>query len=133
MLNLTKENCPYHPAFMLLSTLEERFKSGWKMYGLFQGESDEMVGFIAITTDGDEATLHNLSVLPNYRYRGYGEELVSFGKAFARHCECSQIKIEVIKENVALKEWYIKQGFCIDKEVELAHLPFDVLEMSYKL
>lgn len=133
MLNLTKDNCPYHPAFMPLSTLEERYKNGWKMYGLFQNKSSEIVGFMAVTTDGDEVTLHSLSVLPNYRNKGYGEALVSFGKSFACHCECSQIKIEVIKENVPLKEWYIKQDFCVDKEIKLAHLPFDMLEMSYKL
>jgi ribosomal protein S18 acetylase RimI-like enzyme len=111
--DLTEENCPRHTAFS--TTAEELHKNlnwGWLMYGLY--EDNKIVGYVALSksreTDG-EYELHNLAVLPEYRHKGYGKQLVGFCKAKTKELGGAKIFLSFIEENTVLKNWYLANGF----------------------
>lgn len=107
--NLSEKNCPRHPSFMKIDTLQKRFTDGYQMYGLY--EQEKLVGYVSISIDEDNAAeLHNLAVLPDYRHKGYGKSLLDYCEKKAKEMGCYKIKIDIIEENKILKDWYVR-GF----------------------
>ena len=81
VFGLTKENCPRHTSFIPLSFLEAQRDRGWHMYALCVGE--KIVGYMSLSQEGDDVfELHNLAVLPEYRYNGFGKMLLDYAKKF---------------------------------------------------
>jgi ribosomal protein S18 acetylase RimI-like enzyme len=120
---LTEDNCPSHPSFMKVETLQKRFERGYLMFGLY--ENEQLVGFASLTKTGeDECELRNLAVLPECRRKGYGEQLLDLCRRKARDIGCSKIKISIIEENTILKNWYLKYGFVHTHTIKYDHLPF---------
>jgi ribosomal protein S18 acetylase RimI-like enzyme len=120
---LTEDNCPAHPSFMKLETLEKRFERGYLMFGLY--ENEQLGGFASLTkTSENECELRNLAVLPECRRKGYGEQLLDFCRRKARDMGCSKIKISIIEENTILKNWYLNYGFVHTHTIKYDHLPF---------
>jgi hypothetical protein len=67
---LTSENCPTNGAFMPLTRLENDYKKGDKMYGLYKG--DNIVGFLQLVKkENGVFELEKLAVLPEHRHKGY--------------------------------------------------------------
>ena len=123
--NLPEQNCPRHPSFMKIDTLQKRFTDGYKMFGLY--EQDKLVGYVSISIDEDNAAeLHNLSVLPDCRHKGYGKRLLDYCERKAKEMGCNKIKIEIIEENKILKNWYLKNGFIHLFIKKFDYLPFTV-------
>ncbi|HEY8421246.1 MAG TPA: GNAT family N-acetyltransferase [Thermoclostridium sp.] len=123
--NLTEQNCPRHPSFMKIDTLQQRYADGYQMYGLY--EQDKLVGYVSISVDDNNAAeLHNLAVLPGYRHKGYGKSLLDFCEKKAKEMGCNKIKIDIIEENKVLKDWYLKNGFVHLFTKIFNHLPFTV-------
>lgn len=121
--NLTEQNCPRHPSFMKIDTLQQRYADGYQMYGLY--EQDKLVGYVSISVDDNNAAeLHNLAVLPGYRHKGYGKSLLDFCEKKAKEMGCNKIKIDIIEENKVLKDWYLKNGFVHLFTKIFNHLPF---------
>ena len=73
-MNLTKENCPSHTAFMPLEKLQNQFKNGNSMF--LYDYNNAIVGYFSLSLNDGIAELNNLSVLPKYRHLGIGKELV---------------------------------------------------------
>ena len=71
-MNLTKENCPSHTAFMPLEKLQNQFKNGNPMF-LYE-YNNAIVGYFSLSLNDGIAELNNLSVLPEYRHLGIGKE-----------------------------------------------------------
>jgi len=123
--NLTEQNCPRHPSFMKVDTLQKRFADGYQMYGLY--EQEKLVGYVSISIDENNAAeLHNLAVLPGYRHKGYGKRLLDYCEKRAKEMRCYKIKIEIIEENKKLKDWYLKNGYIHLFAKKFDHLPFTV-------
>ena len=57
-----------------------------------------------------ECELGSLSVLPEYRHRGLGEELVRQAIDSARGAGCTLMKLSVVEENTVLRRWYERLG-----------------------
>lgn len=127
---ITKENCPTNAAFLARDRLIQEKESGSLLFGLFL--CDKMVGFIELYLHEDQSLeLQKLAVLPKYRHRGFGKELISHAKKEAELCHKNVIKIGIINENTTLKQWYLSNGFIQTELRRFNHLPFTVCFMEF--
>jgi len=118
--NITEENCPDYVAFVTTTErLQNHFNWGWFMYGLYAvGRDDpdapQMVGYVSLSKKIGEAgvfELHNLAVLPEYRHKSYGKQLIERCKSKVKELGGNKIKLGMIEENTVLKNWYAANGF----------------------
>lgn len=70
--------------------------------------------------------MNNLSVLPEFRHKGYGKELLDICKSKVKELGANKITIGIIEENTKLKEWYTAYGFIHTGTRKFGHLPFTV-------
>jgi diamine N-acetyltransferase len=108
---LTEENCPYRGrANLPLDKLISEFENGTLMYGYFL--EDKIVGFLGLKIDNNGVCkLNDIIILPEYRQKGYGEELLNFCKIKALELGANKITLGMIDDNKRLKNWYVKNGF----------------------
>lgn len=131
-MNLTKENCPSHTAFMPLEKLQNQFKNGNSMF--LYDYNNAIVGYFSLSLNDGIAELNNLSVLPKYRHLGIGKELVDCAADYSKNTlGINKIKIGIIEENTVLKEWYKALGFVHTGTRKFEHLPFTVGFMELEL
>lgn len=129
---LTSENCPTNGAFMPLTRLENDYKKGDKMYGLYKG--DNIVGFLQLVKkENGVFELEKLAVLPEHRHKGYGRQLIRFSEEKVSELGGTVIIIGIIEENTQLKNWYTQNGFVHTGTRTFSHLPFTVGFMEMKL
>ena len=102
---LNKDNCHTHPSLVTLKQLQEMKRKGLKLFGLF--ENDTQVGFVAVEKKKDRVySIEKLAVLPGYRHKGYGGELLAFIGEHVKNLEGKKLSIGIINENIVLKKWY---------------------------
>ena len=132
-LGLTEQNCPRHPAFITTAErLEAYLAAGALMFGLFEGE--RLVGYASLTKNGRRAyEIHNLAVLPAYRHKGYGKQLLDFCKAKAKELKGRKLVLGIIEENTVLKAWYAANGFAHTGTKKFDFLPFTSGYMEYTI
>jgi N-acetylglutamate synthase-like GNAT family acetyltransferase len=107
---LTRENSPTHASFTTVRHLRKLKEKGIGLFGLFIEE--KQIGFVAIEkADSDTYYLEKLAVLPKYRHRGYGEELVKFVTNRAKNENGRRLSISIIDGHTILKNWYKRLGF----------------------
>ena len=102
------------------------------MYAYY--DTDKMVGYYSLAwLENKECELNNLAVLPSYRHRGIGNQLLlhSFGEA--RKMECTTMKISIVEENVVLRSWYEAHGFIHTGTQKFDCFPFTCGYMRKKL
>ena len=74
---LTEKNCPNHTSFIKAEKLRDHLYQGWYIYGLYDEEN--LVGYVSLFKEDNAIyELHNLAVLPEYRHKGYGKQLIDF-------------------------------------------------------
>ena len=107
----TKENAPRYVAF---ATDENRLK--WHMEHehrlMFLDEENGVIrGYCSLLLKRDGACeLGNLSVLPEYRHRGIGTELLRHAISSAREHHCKVMCWSIVEENTVLRKWYERNG-----------------------
>lgn len=108
----TAENAPRFTAF---ATNEERL--WWHLEHerrpMYVYCADgRIVGYysLAVLKDGS-IELNNLAVLPAYRHRGIGKQLLLHAFEEARHLGSNVMKIGIVEENQVLRRWYEANGF----------------------
>jgi ribosomal protein S18 acetylase RimI-like enzyme len=130
--NLTRENSPTHPSFITTGRLREDRNKGVKYFGLFLG--DRQAGFVAVEkADANLYYVERLAVLPEYRHRGYGVQLMEFAFEYIRANGGTKVSIGIINEQTILKNWYKGLGFEEILTREFAHLPFTVCFMEREI
>ncbi len=73
---------------------------------------DKIVGYYSLSAlNGEEIELNNLSVLPQFRHKGIGKELLMHAFEFAKLNGCSVVNIGIVEENQVLRRWYETFGF----------------------
>ena len=131
-MNLTKENCPSHTAFIPLEKLLASFENGNPMF-LYQHQ-DKFIGYFSLSICNDSVELNNLAVLPEYRHLGIGKELVDYASDYSKDVlNANKIGIGIVEENTILKEWYKQIGFIHTGTKKFEHLPFTVGFMELQL
>jgi N-acetylglutamate synthase-like GNAT family acetyltransferase len=127
---LTRENCPKHPSNCTLEWIEKDLERGVRYFII---EADAIpVGCAAIeNAEPNMCYLERLSVIPEYRKRGYGRLLVDRIKKEAEKINVIHIGIGIIAEQTDLRNWYENLGFVYGETKQFEHLPFAVGLMKY--
>ena len=108
----TEENAPRFTAF---ATNADRLYYHFDvekrpMFAFFDNE--KIIGYYSLLIkENDEVELNNLCVLPEYRHRKIGEELLLDSIDRAKKLECTKMTLGIVEENTLLKNWYIGYGF----------------------
>ena len=127
----TKDNNPTNNAFIDEPTLRTQLNKGIDLYTL--SIHNELVGSIAIeksTKEKDTFYIEKVSILPEYREKGYGVILMDFATTKIQELGGHSISIALIDSNTKLKSWYISQGFIETGIKKFEHLPFSVCFMN---
>ena len=108
---LTKDNCP---AFTAFATTEEKLVD-WvdrQHRSLFVYEDEGVLcGFYCLLFTGDDrCEIGSLSVLPEYRHKGYGKVLLEHACSVARERGIRYLDLSIVEENKVLRKWYEDQG-----------------------
>ena len=107
----TRENAPRFTAYAIS---DERLY--WHMdqehRPMFVAEEDGVLcGYYSLLIqDNGECELNNLAVLPPFRHRGIGRQLLEHSFATAKHMGCSAMNIGIVEENAVLRRWYEQSG-----------------------
>ena len=124
-LGFTIENAPRFTAFavdeeMLLWHYQNEYRL---MYGYY--EDDKIIGYYSIKLlEKQECELNHLCVLPEFRHRKIGEELLQNAIATARNESCVRMNIGIVEENTVLRKWYEKHGFLYQGKEKFDFFPF---------
>jgi len=123
---LTEQNCPMYTSYSTtVEKLERRNKMGMLIYGLYNDEL--LIGSVTISkNDKHECEILNLAVLPEYRHKGYGKQLLFFCIEKAKEMKCSRIWFSFNADNAVLKNWYIENGFVLTELKRLDVFPFNI-------
>ena len=90
-MNLTKDNCPSHTAFIPIDKLVSQFDNDAPMF-LYQYNGC-FAGYFSLSINDDSVELNNLAVLPEYRHLGIGKELVDYAITYSKNI-LAQIKLK---------------------------------------
>ncbi len=107
----TEENAPRFTAFAMN---EDRLLFHYNvekrpMYKCV--ENGRIIGYYSLLINHAECELNNLCVLPDFRHRGLGKELLEDAFKKAKKAGCAVMKIGIVEENTVLKKWYESFGF----------------------
>lgn len=122
---ITEENAPRFTAF---ATTEDRLR--WHLGGEHRPmyayyDKDVIVGYYSLLMqENQECELNNLSVLPAYRHKGIGEELLKHAFSVAKENNCIKMNIGIVEENQVLRKWYESLGFIHTGTQKFDFFPF---------
>ena len=130
----TAENAPKFTAF---ATTEDRLK--WHLFGEHRPmyayyDNGTIVGYYSLLLqDNSECELNNLCVLPAYRHRKIGQELLIHAFISAKELGCSKVNIGIVEENKVLKNGMRHLGSYILEPENLIFflLPVDIWRENY--
>ena len=107
----TRENAPRFTAF---ATTEERLirhMDGEHRLMFLDEEDGRPCGYYSLLLrDKNECELGSLSVLPEYRHRGIGGELLQHAIKTAGKQRCTVMNLSIVEENTVLRKWYESYG-----------------------
>ena len=130
----TKENAP---RFTACATTEERLI--WQMenehrpmYAYY--DDGKIVGYYSLAILGErKCELNNLCVIPSYRHRRIGEQLLNHAFDTASALSCTKMHISIVEENEVVKQWYQSMGFVHTGIEKLDFFPFTCGYMEYAI
>ena len=79
---------------------------------------EDLVGFVHITLEDQEATLHRIYIDPDYQGQGIGSRLYEKAEEEIREY-ADKVKLEVFAENRKGNNFYEKEGFKEEKTEEI--------------
>ena len=94
----------------------------------------KIVGYYSLVLLNDGVIeLNNLAVLPEYRHRGIGGQLLLHAFDRARELGCGVMKIGIVEENKVLRQWYERYGFIHKGTEKFDFFPFTCGYLEKKL
>ncbi len=108
---ITKENTPRFTAFAISDA-----RLYWQMEkehrSMFVAEEGGVLcGYYSLLIqENSECELNNLAVLPQYRHRGIGKQLLEHSYTTAKKMGCCTMNIGIVEENTVLRKWYEQNG-----------------------
>ena len=119
------ENAPKFTAF---ATTEERLM--WHLFGEHRPtyvffDDGKIIGYYSLLLqNNNECELNNLCVLPTYRHRKIGQELLIHAFNTAKKFDCVKVNIGIVEENKVLRKWYESFGFIHTGTKKFDFFPF---------
>ena len=90
---------------------------------LFVAELDgDIVGAIMAGYDGHRGWLYTLAVLPAYRRRGIGRELVNTAVEALEELGCIKVNLQIRAGNEAVTAFYRSLGFTVEDRISMGKL-----------
>jgi ribosomal protein S18 acetylase RimI-like enzyme len=74
-------------------------------------DGERIVGYVNPVIDGQEVWIGGVGVLPTYRRRGLGRDLMLAGEDFARREGAREVSLEVIEGNYGAQKLYEGMGY----------------------
>ncbi len=107
----TEENAPGFTAFAVdeAKLFYWREKQRRPMAGWF--EDGKLVGYYNLLLTEEDCELGSLCVLPAFRHRGIGEELLFDAQERAKTLAVPLMTLSIVEENAVLRRWYERHGF----------------------
>ena len=130
----TKDSNPTNNAFINESTLRAQLNKGIDLYAMLL--DNKLIGCIAIeksSREKDTFYIEKVSVVPEFRNKGFGVKLMDFATSKIKGLEGKSISIALIDSNTKLKNWYCSQGFKETGTKDFEHLPFRVCFMNKQI
>ncbi len=106
--------CDNAPRFTAFATTDDRLF--WHMDGEHRPmyvyeDNGTLCGYYSLLMqDNNECELNNLAVLPKYRHKGIGKELLKHAFTVAKDNGCNLMNIGIVEENKILRKWYEDNG-----------------------
>ena len=107
----TEENAPRFTAFAI-SADRLYWHMDQEQRPMFAAEEDSILcGYYSLLIqENGECELNNLAVLPQYRHRGIGKQLLEHSYTTAKSLGCHTMNIGIVEENTVLRTWYEENG-----------------------
>ena len=119
--NFTRENAPYHLAYINAGIIKSWLNNGLKMYGY--RIDDKIIGCGGYSYQKNQKYLiERLATLPEYRNIGVGKKLMGYIENIVKEIGGKMIEIHVTDKNTVLREWYKKQGY-VEIRIEEVNIP----------
>ena len=131
----TAQNAPRFTAFAtseerLLFQLENEMR---RMFAYCLDDGRIVAYYSFLMQENGECELSNLCVLPEYRHRHIGEELLADACRRAVGHGCKRINISIVEENTLLRTWYESHGFVHTRCEKFDFFPFTCGYMQKEL
>lgn len=109
----------FYPPQMTVDMLSRRVRMEHLDLGqsLLVDNGEEFVGFALFGLRGREAWCGGLGIAPEFRGRGYAQQLMSEFIARARGCGVKRIRLEVLTKNVTALRLYERAGMHITRDL----------------
>ena len=109
----TEDNAPGFTAF---ATTEDRLfyqlDNEHRLMCAYYSDDNKIIGYYSLLLqDNNECELNNLCILPQYRHKHLGADLLSDAYIRAKESGCTKINIGILEENKVLRKWYEDNGF----------------------
>ncbi|MBN2533398.1 MAG: GNAT family acetyltransferase [Spirochaetales bacterium] len=83
------------------------------------GESNRIIGTIMAGYDGHRGWIYSLAVLPEKRKQQVGTILLKYIEEKLKNLGCLKINLQILKSNVAVKEFYEKNGYKVEERISM--------------
>jgi len=126
---LPEESCLASGSFIKMDQLIADYRRGVRMYGcLCDGVT---AGYMQLEmTEPRRFTLDKLAVLPEFRRRGIGAQMVAHATEIARKLGAVELTISLFAEDERLIQWYTRHGFVHTGIVKHPDIPLLVAHMA---
>lgn len=92
---------------------------------------DKLAGYVIFWIFKEEAHIANVAVHPEYRHKGYGEQLLNWVIHFCRRKGVEKISLEVNEINDTALQLYTKTGFTqVGRRVKYYENRYDALLLT---
>jgi ribosomal protein S18 acetylase RimI-like enzyme len=128
---ITKENCPFHNAYINGETLKSKLIPIREFYCL--EDNNILIGFIVIEkSENEKGTFYieKVAIHPEFRHKGKGKQIMDFAENRINELGGKQISVGLVDENQRLKDWYKSLGYNETGTKIFDHLPFNVCFMD---
>lgn len=92
--------------------LKEELRNSLAKYYVMELDN-ALIAYAGMWVYFDEAHVTNVAVLPEYRRRGYGRQLMLLSMQAALEADATQMTLEVRQSNLAAQAMYFQLGFTL--------------------
>ena len=97
-------------------------------------DEGRIVGYYSLRLqENRQCELNNLCVLPGYRHKGIGAQLLKHTFEAAKELGCTKMNIGIVEENQVLRNWYETFGFAHIGTEKFDFFPFACGYMEKRL
>ncbi|GEM_PF-76784 len=114
ILNLTAEEWKQYPAHVRAADIRSAMKSADIYIGYYNNKAVATVNISPALFNDSVREIKRLTVLPRYRHRGFGIQMIRFCETMLRRNACREAWLGFIAHDVGLRKYYTQLGYVYD-------------------